>query len=496
MRRALIPLLFLVAGCTRTGGNAPVRVGSKAFTESVILGELVTFLAQDAGGRAEHRRQLGGTQVLWNALLAGEIDVYPDYTGTIAREILGGAGSDEESLRVALAKRGVVISRPLGFSNTYAVGMKEEAAARLGIRTLSDLARHPELRFGFSSEFMDRSDGWPSLQARYHLPQQEARGLDHDLAYRGLESGTLDATDLYSTDAEIRYYHLRVLVDDLHHFPDYHAVLLARADLATRAGRAHASIRRLEGSIDEAAMIALNARAKLDRLPESVVAADFLAERLGVHADARRESFLRPLLRHTGQHLALVAVSLGAAILFAIPLGILASRRPRLGRLILAGTGIVQTIPSLALLVFMIPLLGIGAPPAIVALFLYSLLPIVRNTCTGLTDIAPSMRESAEALGLPPLARLWRVELPLASRAIVAGVKTSAVINVGTATLGALVGAGGYGQPILTGIRLDDVGLILQGAVPAAVLALAVELLFDRLERLVVPRGLRLPVSA
>ncbi|MGD2113086.1 MAG: ABC transporter permease, partial [Gammaproteobacteria bacterium] len=146
----------------------------------------------------------------------------------------------------------------------------------------------------------------------------------------------------------------------------------------------------------------------------------------------------------------------------------------------------------LALFVFMIPLLGIGGPPAIVALFLYSLLPIIRNTYAGLRDIPPAIIESAEALGLPARARLRLVELPLATRAILAGIKTAAVINVGTATLGALIGAGGYGQPILTGIRLDDTALILQGAIPAAVLALLVQGLFELVERRLLPRGLRL----
>ena len=146
---------------------------------------------------------------------------------------------------------------------------------------------------------------------------------------------------------------------------------------------------------------------------------------------------------------------------------------------------------SLALFVFMIPLLGIGGPPAVVALFLYSLLPIIRNTYAGLKDIPPAIVESAQALGLPSRARLHIVEIPLATRAILAGIKTSAVINVGTATLSALIGAGGYGQPILTGIRLDDIGLILQGAIPAAVLALLAQGLFELVERGLLPKGLR-----
>jgi osmoprotectant transport system permease protein len=175
----------------------------------------------------------------------------------------------------------------------------------------------------------------------------------------------------------------------------------------------------------------------------------------------------------------------------ALPLGILAARRPRLGAVVLSAAGVVQTIPSLALLVFMIPFFGIGATPAIVALFLYGLLPIVRNTHAGLSDVSPSLIEAADAIGLAPGARLRLIELPLAARSILAGIKTSAVINVGTATLGALIGAGGYGQAILTGIRLDDVGQILEGAIPAAVLALAVQGAFDVVERYAVPRGLR-----
>jgi osmoprotectant transport system permease protein len=209
-------------------------------------------------------------------------------------------------------------------------------------------------------------------------------------------------------------------------------------------------------------------------------------------ARAAGDGFWRRLGRRTLEHLVLVAVSLAGAIFVGVPLGIIAWRRRRLGQLILGATGLLQTIPSLALLVFMIPLFGIGTVPALVALLVYSLLPIVRNTVAGLEGIAPPLRESAEALGLGAGERLRLVELPLAMPSILAGIQTAAVIDVGTATLGALIGAGGYGQPILTGIRLDDTRLILEGAVPAALLALAVQALFELIEPLVVSRGLRL----
>ena len=474
-----------------------IKIGSKKFTESVILGEIVTHLITSIGEQPIYLRELGGTRVLWNALVKGEIDIYPEYTGTISQEILSGEGvRSEEEIRQALIKHGIKMTKALGFNNTYAIGMKEEVAERLKIKKISDLRQHPDLKFGFGNEFMDRGDGWPILRKNYNLPQQNVRGLDHDLAYRGLEKGTIQAIDIYSTDAKIQYYDLRILKDDLNHFPAYNAVILYRSDLEERAPHVVTVLKNLESKIPESEMIKMNSRANLEMVPESQIASDFLLESLSLQTESYEETTIGRLLRHTGEHLFLVAISLSAAIMISIPLGIIAAKLPKSGQIILGTVGVIQTIPSLALLVFMIPLLGIGGPPAIMALFLYSLLPIVRNTYTGLHDIRPQIRESAEALGLPPGARLRLVELPMVSRSILAGIKTSAVINVGTATLGALIGAGGYGQLILTGIRLDNISLILQGAVPAAILALIAQGCFEVMERFFVPKGLRLkPVS-
>jgi osmoprotectant transport system permease protein len=492
-------LALLASACVAPGPTplTQVTVGSKTFTESVILGEIITRLAAAGGVEAVHRRQLGGTRILWEGLLSGEIDVYPEYTGTIAEEILAGAEvSGAQAMRAELRRRGVAMSRPLGFNNTYVIGMLEDVADELGIRTVSDLRAHPQLRFGFSNEFMDRGDGWPSLRSAYALPQTEVNGLDHDLAYRALEARSIDAIDLYSTDAEIEFYDIRPLVDDLGHFPEYQAVLLYRADLAERAPEAVRQMLRLQGAIDAARMIAMNASVKIERESEERVAAEFLDGQFGVASEAVADNRLARFGQNLRGHLELVAISLLAAIVVAVPLGVVAARLPRAGQLILGIVGIVQTIPSLALFVFMIPLLGIGAAPAIAALFLYSLLPIVRNTHAGLVSIPSPYIESATALGLEPGARLRLVELPMASLSILAGIKTSAVINVGTATLAALIGAPGFGQPILTGIRLADTGLIMQGAVPAALLALAAQGLFEIAERLLVPRGLRLESGA
>jgi osmoprotectant transport system permease protein len=473
-------LVSMLAVVTMARADATV-FGSKAFTESVILGELASQLTHAAGYEAEHRRQLGGTRVLWSALVRGDIDCYPEYTGTLRTEIFAekNLGSDDE-LRVALARESMWTSAPLGFNNTYVLGMRRSRAAQLGISRMSQLADHPSLRFGFSNEFMERADGWPGIRAHYRLPQQDVRGLAHDLAYRGLESGALDVTDLYSTDAEIVHYDLTTLDDDAKFFPAYRAVIVCRSDVAAAV---RASLDRLGDRIDEATMTKLNARAALAREPEAQIAASFLRDQLRVSADAHVDGRAARVWQRTREHLAMVGISLGLAVVIAIPLGIVAFYRRAIGRVVFAIADVLQTLPALALLVFLIPWLGIGYAPAVMALFLYSLLPILRNTHTGLAEIPRDLRESAEALGLPRRAQLRYIELPLSSRSILAGIRTAAVINVGTATLGALIGAGGYGQPILTGIRLDDTNLILEGAVPAAVLALLVQWVFGAIER-------------
>jgi len=483
----------LLAGCVALGcAPRAVRVGSKNFTEGVILGEVAARACATGGATTEHRRQLGGTAVLWRALRAGEIDVYPEYTGTLAAELLRGVDArDLAGMRRALAREGVAMSAPLGFNNTYALGVPEPLAAARGLRALGDLRGHPGLALGLSHEFLDRADGWPGLRARYGLPQRDVRGMDHDLAYRALSAGAIQVTDLYTTDAEIAWHHLRVLADDRAYFPEYSAVLLYRADLARRAPGCVRALESLGGSLDAATMIDLNDRVKRRRRTESAVAAAWLEEHRGLRTAVAAEGRAARVWLRTREHLAMVLASLLAAVLCAVPLGVAAARRPRLGALVLGAAGVLQTVPSLALLVLLIPVLGIGAAPAVAALFLYSLLPIVQNTVAGLRGIAPSLRESAEALGLPPSARLRLVELPLALPSILAGVKTAAVINVGTATLGAMVGAGGYGQPILRGIRLDSTATIMEGALPAAALALLTQALFALIERAAVPRPLR-----
>jgi osmoprotectant transport system permease protein len=480
-------LLFVLVACAP--GN-PITIGSKKFTESYVLGEIARRALNDAGVATEHRQGMGGTIILWQALSGGQIDTYPEYTGTIAQEILKtGRQLSFEEIRDALAKLGVGMTAPLGFNNTYALVMRRSEAQRLGIRAISDLRNHPELKIGLTHEFLDRQDGWRPLRERYGLPQQNVIGIDHAIGYAALASGSIDLKDAYSTDAKIEQNDLVVLEDDLQFFPKYDAVLLFRSSMSPDAINA---LGRLAGTLDEKRMTHLNMEA--ERTKDYTFAANLHFEDGTSPATSAGESFSHKLARWTLRHLELAGFSLLLSIIIGIPLGIIASRGGLVGQTILGFASIVQTIPALALLALLVPLpfFGISVRTAIAALFLYGLLPIVRNTASGLQDIPRSLRESAIALGLSPGTRLWEIYLPMASRSILSGIKTSAVINVGTATLAALIGAGGLGEPILSGLNLNDHATILQGAIPAALLALLVQWFFDVLDRVLIPKGLRI----
>jgi osmoprotectant transport system permease protein len=464
----------------------PLRVGSKRFTESTILGEILVQTAARTGP-AEHIPGMGNTAIVFAALRNGSIDLYPEYLGTIELEILHHekAGATVAQIDTELAPLGLGVAIPLGFSNSYGIGMRGEQARTLGVQRISDLAGQAQLRAGLSHEFLGRADGWPGLAARYGLPQRAA-GLDHGLAFEALAQGRVDLIDVYTTDAKIARFDIKVLADDRGYFPRYDAVVLYRRSVAQQLPQTWQALESLRGRISTAQMIALNGEAENGHRPAADIARDFLAARAGApHAASFLDRLLGPdLLPLTLQHLGLVASAVVLATLLGIPLGVAAVRRPVAGPLILGAVSVLQTIPALALLAALIPLLGaIGTAPTLVALFLFALLPIVRNTAVGLGGVPQALCEAATALGARPAARLWLIELPLAAPLIVAGIRTAAVISVGTATIGAFVGAGGYGQRISIGLALNDDRMLLAGALPAAVLALALEGCFAGLER-------------
>ena len=507
----------LAAGLIIVSVAAPLsalqlNVGSKRFTESYVLGEIVKQTAESAGeASAAHLQGLGNTAIVLSALKAGSIDVYPEYTGTIAREILKlDHVPAVVEINARLTALGLQAAVPLGFNNTYALAMRTDLANIRKIARLSDLKAHPDLRLGLSQEFIGRADGWPGLKSTYSLPFSTPRGLDHGLAYEAVAQGQVDIIDVYSTDAKIGKYQMTVLIDDARYFPRYDAVLLYKADLPTRLPKTWASISRLEGRIDDAAMRRMNAAAELDQKPFSLVANEFLTNapiavlngKLAAEVPAKpsrienndfwSKLFGPDLLRLTMEHLTLVFLSLAVSVLVGVPLGILAARNRVAETLILGFTGVMQTIPSLALLAVLIPITGrIGIVPAFVALSVYALLPIVRNTHSGLSQVSGSMRQAAASLGMTQAMILRLIELPLARPTILAGIKTSAVINVGTATIAAFIGAGGFGERIVTGLALNDHATLLAGAIPVAILALLIENAFSLVERSLIPKALR-----
>ena len=504
LRTHMVAALVAFACATVALAAPPLNVGSKRFTESYILGEILKQTALSAGETgATHSQGLGNTAIVLSALTTGSIDVYPEYTGTIAKEILklDGVPSLAE-LNAKLAPMGLAVAVPLGFNNTYALAMRADDARAGNIARLSDLKAHPDLRLGLSQEFIGRADGWPGLKRTYELPFDTPRGLDHGLAYEAIAGRQVDAIDIYSTDAKLDKYGLTVLEDDRKYFPRYDAVLLYRADLPQRLPKTWAALTKLEGTIDDASMRRMNAAAELEGKDFAAVAANFLTRQPGASVSAVtpakaggfddfwRKVFGPDFARLTLEQLGLVFFSLAASIVIGLPLGILAAKRPATEGLIIGATGVVQTIPSLALLAVLIPLTGrIGAVPAYIALALYALLPIVRNTHTALTQISRGMIQAAQSLGMRPGTILSKIELPLAAPTIVAGIKTSAVINVGTATIAAFIGAGGYGERIVTGLALNDHAMLLAGAIPAAVMALLIERGFRYAERWLLPAG-------
>jgi osmoprotectant transport system permease protein len=514
----MLRFAMLVLACAGILSSAhaeePLRVGSKRFTESYILGEILTQTAARVGP-AEHKQGLGNTAIVLGALRSGAIDVYPEYLGTIDLEILKNPQPTSlDAMRTALRPLGLGVAVPLGFSNGYALAVRGDAQ----VRRLSDLAQHPDMKIGLSHEFLGRADGWPGLARRYGLAQQP-RGLDHGIAYEALGQRQVDAIDIYSTDAKIRQYGLRVLDDDMQYFPRYDAVLLYRLDVPQRFPQAWHAIEQLQGTIKADDMIAMNALAELDGQSFASIAKSWLGRVDGCAVHASNSSVncpdvrpdvervdgkpVHPTVRDglfaktfgngfaglARQHLLLVVLAVLLGCVAGIPLGIVAALVPRLRQAVLAVAGVLQTVPSLALLAILIPLLGrIGTVPALVALCAYALLPIVRNTCTGLLQVPPGLRTAALALGLTRRQSLVEVELPLAMPTILAGVKTAAVMSVGTATIAAFIGAGGFGERITTGLALNDNDMLLAGAIPAALLALLTQAAFELCERLLARR--------
>ena len=464
----------------------------------MLLTEIMATLIEQSGDFNVTRKQgLGGTFIVFEAIQQGQIDIYPEYTGTGLTAILkqqANGLSTKETLRLVREqfkqKYDLVWLDPFGFNNTYALA----ASQSLPIAKISQLnSIADKIHAGFSHEFISREDGYKGLEKSYGLHLPDVRGMEHGLAFKAIQDGQINLTDAYSTDGKLLKYHLKLLKDDHHFFPPYFAAPLVRAGLLTKYPEIRTVLGKLQNAIDDATMQQLNYQVEVEGKSFHEVARDFLIKKKLINPKnaALEKTPIIPWVK-IREHLLLTLVATFLAALLGIPLGLFIARFQKIASGVLAFANIVQTIPSLAILGFLIPLFGIGVKPAIIALFLYALLPIVRNTYTGIQTVNPALKEAGTALGMTSWQRLLMVELPLSSRLILAGVRTALVINIGTATLAAFIGAGGLGELILTGITLNDNGLIMKGAIPAAILALVLDFLLGKLEKALEPKGLKI----
>jgi len=493
--------------------NRRVVVASKPFGESYLLAEMFAQLLESRGLSVERKPGLGATEIAFSALRSNGIDVYPEYTGTGLVAILhdtlpDSVAADPRAVFAHVTQRFEYAYHtrwlpPLGFQNTYAIAVTKSTASKYHLSTLSDLARESShLTAGFTADFIGRNDGLVGLTRVYGLRPRAVRPLAPAVKYQALASGAVDVIDGYSTDGLLARYDLVTLIDDKHFFPPYEAAALVSPRLVRESPGAIATLTLLSGRLDENTMRRLNRRVEVDREDLSSVAREELHalgliggdESTSTRQTTESVSFWEymwnrrsTILSLTLRHLMLVAIALLAAILVAVPLGLALERARRVAEPTIGALGVLQTIPSIALLAFMIPLLGVGVTPALVALWLYALYPIARGTYTGVRDADPDAVAAAAALGTTPRQRLMWVRLPLAAPVIMAGIRTAAVITVGAATLAAFIGAGGLGEPIVAGLALADTRMILSGALPAAVLALAVDGILAVVERLVTP---------
>jgi osmoprotectant transport system permease protein len=492
MRRLLLIVLLCAGVCANAVSAPAIVVGSKIFTEGYVLGELAaqTIEASKPPVPVVRKLGMGSTGILFQSLSSGAIDVYADYTGTLTEAIIKNPQLRSlDDIQSAMARLNLVISQPLGFNNTYALAVRESFARQNNIHTISELARFKgTVRAAFSYEFMDRADGWPGLAAAYRLdlPAKSVNRMEHSLTYQAIDQNAVDVIDVYSTDAKIRKFDLRVLDDDLAYFPVYQAVWVARKEFVERYPAQWQALEKLAGKIDVNTMLDMNAAADIDKQSYAQIAAKFRGAQAQV-----TDTLTSRIVHRTLEHLWLVAISLLFSIVIGVPLGIAAVRYQTTGQAILLLSAMIQTVPSLALLCFLIPVFGVGTKPALVALCLYSLLPVVLNTFTGIRSIDPRHLENARAFGLNSRQILFRIVLPLASPMLLAGVKTATIVSIGTATLAALVGAGGYGAPIVSGLSLNDVPTILTGAIPAALMAWLAHGAFEVLGKFLIPAGLQ-----
>lgn len=493
-----------------------IIIGSKEFTENYLLGEMAAILLKEKYKvPVEKKLGLGGTKVAFDALESDTIDIYPDYTGTGYIYFLGRNDNERDPDKIYdtvkkefKKKYGMVWSQPFGFNNTYALAVRDSDERLSDMTTVSELVgQESEFTLAAPHEFMERNDGLPNFQKAYGLnfPNSNLIGMEAGLTYSAIRDEKVDMIMSYSTDGRIAAYNLRLIEDDLNFFPPYYAAWLTKEKTIKEFPVLEKLFKDFDDLISEKEMMALNNQVDSKKLEPEVVARNFLVKKGLLEGEYKEFKKVKKtglagyfykkrkyLLKITKEHLILSFGSLLLALLISLPTGIALTRFPMISTPVFTVVNTIQTVPSLALLGFLIPLMGIGKLPGIVALFLYSLLPLIRNTYTGIEAVDKKFIEASRGIGLTNWQILWRVEIPLAMPVILAGIRTASVIVIGTATLAALVGAGGLGDPIFRGVATVNNDLIFLGAIPSALLAIVTDKLLGLAEIKLVSKGLRL----
>ena len=489
-----------------------IIISSKIFTENILLAEMLSLLLEEKYTFKVIRKfNLGGTQLVFSALRNKEIDVYPEYTGTGYTMILKLSGETQPKKTFKIVKKeflnkfNLVWSLPLGFENTYTLAVRSSDLRFKKIHRISQLkGKTKSLKLGAGHEFMERQDGFLNFIKKYQLSFQKDQTwtMNQGLMYSALKNKKIDMVMAYSTDGRIKAFDLKTLRDDKSFFPAYEAAYLTRKDFLKQYPMLKKAFKQLEGNITEKEMIFLNNQVDQLKLDSTQIARNFLIKKNLLEDDiknlkqqswldyyiSKKEYFFKIFY----EHLLLVVVSLFFALWLAIPIGLWASYNNKVEKTVFFIVNTLQTVPSLALLAIFIPFLGIGFLPAVVTLFIYSLLPIIRNTFEAIKNIDRVLISAGAGMGLNIWQVLRYIQIPLAFPMILAGVRTSAVIVVGTATLAAFIGAGGLGDPIFRGIATLNSKLIFLGAVPACLLAIFIDRFLAFLEKLIIPKGLKL----
>lgn len=506
-----IVLIFAMIFMTQSlawGQTSSITIAGKNFTEQDVLVDLIAVLLKEERPnlKIHKKKSLGGTSVTFESVKNGSIDMYVEYSGTAYFSIYKQSQKkNRRQIHDYLVEKfyddNLFWSPQLGFNNTYALLIKD-LPDNTSIKRVSDLRPiSRNLLIGTDPEVSTRPDGYSEFLNTYDMNFKSHMMMNSGLLYQSLEKDKVDVIIGYSTDGRIPVANLKILQDDLGFFPDYSASVIVNRKTLERHPWIHKALNKLYGEIDAETMQRLNAKVDFEKFDSVAVAKEFAAQKLWINpegvTDPQSQSFLEFLnskksflLKKIYEHLFLTFLAFAIVSLIGITLGVMSYYNERVQKFIFLLVNLCQTIPSLALFGMLIPLLGIGVKPSLVALVLYSLLPIVRNTYTGLCEVEASILETCEILGMNKRQILFKVLLPMSLMTISAGLRTSLVIIVGTATIASFIGAGGLGDPIFQGISSLNNRLILLGALPAALLAIFLDLLLHYGTRFLLSPGL------